>query len=178
MLGAQQLGSDIGFTDGALSGVLRTYRANVLPYLPVTLQGLSDTPVAVSMPAGWANGSRHAIGAGLVVVYRVLSNAVPLKAIVLYDGSWVPPNGPGAMNQDIKGFYEATPGSDGAATAIVNTGTGWEQQTMLNLVALRQRPHRADERERRGRGRGGPQHAGQRRCRWVARQLEGRARLP
>ena len=130
VLGAQQLGSDIGFTDGALSGVLRTYRANVLPYLPVTLQGLSGTPVDVSMPAEWANGSRHAIGAGLVVVYRVLSNTMPLKAIVLYDGSWVPPNGTGAMNQDIKGFYEAAPGGDGAATAIVNTGTGWGLATL------------------------------------------------
>ncbi len=141
VLGAQQLGSDIGFTDGTLTGVLRTYRANVLPYLPVTPQGLSGTPVAVSTPADWANGSRHAIGASLVVVYRLLSNetdlggndVVPLKAVVLYDGSWVPPGATGTMSQDLRGFYEAAPGSVGTATAIVNTGSGWAQQNTLNL---------------------------------------------
>ena len=141
VLGAQQLGSDIGFTDGTLTGVLRTYRANVLPYLPVTEQGLSGAPVSVTMPADWANGSRHAIGGSLVVVYRVLSNekdglgnyVVPLKAVVLYDGSWAPPGASGTITQDIKGFYEATPGSVGTATAMVNTGTGWAEQHMLNL---------------------------------------------
>ena len=130
VLGAQQLGSDIGFTDGTLTGVLRTYRANVLPYLPVTPPGLG-APVDVSMPADWANGSRLSIGASLVVVYRVLSNekdgggnyVVPLKAVVMYDGSWVPPEAAGTIYQNVRGFYEAAPGAGFSATAMSGGAT-------------------------------------------------------
>ena len=121
--------------------------------------------------------SRHAIGASLVVVYRVLSNVVPLKAVVLYDGSWVPPGATGAMNQDIRGFYEAAPGPVGTATAIVNTGTAWEQQTMLNL-SLSGSDHIALASENIAAGGvmvlSTPVNAG---VRWAARQLEGHARL-
>ena len=75
------------------------------------------------MPVGSVNASRHAIGASLVVVYRVLSHAVPLKAVVLYEGSWVRSAATGAMTQGIRGFSEANPGPVGTATAMVNSGT-------------------------------------------------------
>ena len=179
VLGAQQLGSDIGFTDGTLTGVLRTYRANVLPYLPVTSPGLSGTHVDVSMPADWANASRQAIGASLVVVYRVLSNerdgggnyVVPLKAVVLYDGSWVPPDATGTMSQIVRGFYEAAPDAGFAATAM--SGGGDNDSQWIRFGGLRgcvRDKRRVWLRDR-------AQHAGQRGGRWAAGQLEDQQRL-
>jgi len=113
----QQLGSDLFFTPspappplpGGGSTVMRMYRANVLPYLPLDQDGrrLPVGPHTVTLPDG-GTGSLLKLplnsGASLVVIYRVLSKGFPLKAVVLYDGAWVKPDG---MQLTIRGFYDA-----------------------------------------------------------------------
>jgi sugar lactone lactonase YvrE len=135
VMGGQQLGSDLPFTHRGISGVVRTYRANVLPYLPVDNAGLSNATVNVRMPSGWVNESRHAIGATLLVVYRVLSNqrdsstgqyGFPLKAVVIYDGSWAPPDSGMHMFQSLRGF-DSTPGPV-SLTVVSNDSVNWNQQ--------------------------------------------------
>ena len=107
----EQLGSDLPFSpvpapelvSGGGSTVMRVYRANVLPYLPLDAEGrrLPAGPHTVRLPHGAASNS----GASLVVIYRVLSKDVPLKAVVLYDGAWVKPDG---LQLTIRGFYDAS----------------------------------------------------------------------
>ena len=86
------------------------------------------------------------------------------------------------MNQDIRGFYEAAPGPrwhgdrDGQSPAA----RFGPSSTMPAPGALRQRPRRGSgEPECRGRGRDGPQHAGQRRDPMVCWPVgRARPRLP
>jgi alpha-tubulin suppressor-like RCC1 family protein len=107
----EQLGSDLPFSpvpapelvSGGGSTVMRVYRANVLPYLPLDAEGrrLPAGPHTVRLPHGAASNS----GASLVVIYRVLSKDVPLKAVVLYDGAWA---AKGGLQLTIRGFYDAS----------------------------------------------------------------------
>ena len=41
------------------------------------------------------------------MIYRVLSQDFPLKAVVLYDGAWVKPAG---LQLTVRGFYDANLG--------------------------------------------------------------------
>src|SRR5438552_1177162 len=75
---------------GASQGTttLRTYRADVRPYVN---QGGNGT-YAVRLADSGSNGGGVplTLGASLVIIYRVLSPAVPLKAVILYDGAFAP----------------------------------------------------------------------------------------
>jgi hypothetical protein len=104
------------------SKTMRAYRADVRPYLPLDLDPGSPTfgallangTVPVSLADSGSNGNTtpFALGASLVVIYRVttpetpLKPAGPLNAIVLYDGSFAPSNTSSSMSQTIVGFYE------------------------------------------------------------------------
>ena len=104
------------------SKTMRAYRADVRPYLPLDLDPLSSTfgalrangtpsvpetvPVRLADSGSNGNTTPFALGASLVVIYRVTSPAVPLNAIVLYDGSFAPSNASSTMSQQIVGFYQ------------------------------------------------------------------------
>ena len=63
-------------------------------------------PVRLADSGSNGNTTPFALGASLVVIYRVTSPAVPLNAIVLYDGSFAPSNTSSIMTQQIVGFYQ------------------------------------------------------------------------
>jgi alpha-tubulin suppressor-like RCC1 family protein/uncharacterized protein (DUF2345 family) len=121
----ERLGSDLAFAPspapaGGGTTVMRMYRANVLPYLPMDGDGrrLPAGPHAVRLPEGGTVGDLPVLplssGASLVVIYRVLSPDFPLKAVVLCDGAWVKPTG---LELTIRGFYDA---KAGATTRLFN----------------------------------------------------------
>ena len=88
----QQIGSDLPYTDGTLSGTLRVYRADVNTYFPVGANGVrfASGAFTVSLPDSGGTAFPLTEGASLVVIYRVLSPNFPLKSVVIYDGSAIP----------------------------------------------------------------------------------------
>ncbi len=120
-----QIGSDIPYTDPAGTGALRVFRANVLPYMPVVA---GQTQAAGSHTIGLPDKGTAlplAQGASLVVIYRVLSKQSQLKAVVIYDGTWV--SAGGGMSQVVRGFYDAAGlGEQNAKhTYIYSSGQTW-----------------------------------------------------
>jgi predicted Zn-dependent protease with MMP-like domain len=103
----QQIGSDIpNYVDGALTGTLRAYRADVNTYFAAQPNGVryASGTHTVSLPDGGGSALPLAEGASLVVIYRVLSPNFPLKSVVIYDGSALSTS-PGS--QVVQGFYDA-----------------------------------------------------------------------
>jgi hypothetical protein len=98
------------------SKTMRTYRADVRPYLPLDTAPSSSTfgatvangTISVRLADSGSNGNKapFALGATLVIIYRVLSPAVPLNAIVLYDGAYAPSNAGRSTSQELVGVYE------------------------------------------------------------------------
>jgi sugar lactone lactonase YvrE len=122
----QQIGSDLPYTDGALSGTLRVYRADVNTYFPLGANGVrfASGAFTVSLPDG-ATALPLTEGASLVVIYRVLSPNFPLKSIVIYDGSAVPAI---STTQNMQGFYDAA--GAGENTALFDVpGGGWNNSS-------------------------------------------------
>jgi len=64
----------------------------------------------------------NALGATLVLIYRVLSPSKPLNAIVLYDGSYAPSNTQPTMLQNLVGFYQPDQNPTAKITHIVANG--------------------------------------------------------
>jgi hypothetical protein len=125
-------GSSVG------SKTMRMYRADVRPYLPLDPNSGSPTfgaiianpTVTVKIADSGSNGNTqpNALGATLVLIYRLLSPPVPLNAIVLYDGSYAPSNAMPTMTQNIVGFYQPS-GSTAKITHIVANGQPNKLQT-------------------------------------------------
>src|SRR5262249_13578807 len=78
----------------------------------------------VSLADSGSNGNTapNALGATLVIIYRVLSPPTPLNGIVLYDGSYAPSNGALNTTQSIGGFYQPTLHPAAKMTQIVGNG--------------------------------------------------------
>ena len=128
---------------------MRMYRADVRPYLPVDLNPASPTfgalaaqvvaqdgtigPIKVQIADSGSNGNTQpkALGATLVLIYRVLSPGMPLNAIVLYDGSYAPNNGQPTMSDTILGFYEPDSTHSAKLTHIVANGQANKGETVL-----------------------------------------------
>ena len=112
-ISGQQIGSDLPYTDSVASvtGTLRVYRADINAYFQNGANGVrtGSGNFAVSLPAAGTNGVMLTEGAGLVVIYRVLSPNVPLKAVVIYDGSAIPTS---STTQNVQGFYDAAGGGN------------------------------------------------------------------
>ncbi len=114
------------------SKTMRTYRADVRPFLPVDTNPVSptfgatiaDTTISVRLADSGSNGNTtpEALGASLVVIYSVLSPATPLNAIVLYDGAYAPSNSSLTISQAIAGFYEPATSPVAKLTHIVANG--------------------------------------------------------
>ncbi len=130
-----QVGSDQPYTDGPFSGTLRVYRADVNAYLPAQANGIRFASGAhsVGLPDSGGSGFPVTEGASLVVIYRVLSNSVPLKAVVLYDGSAVPTTATGPLSQTVEGFYDAVNGGNatGQVTTLFAGGGTWNNNSSL-----------------------------------------------
>src|SRR6266567_112025 len=114
------------------SKTMRFYRADVRPYMPVDLSPKSATfgalltkpTVTGKLADSGSNGNTqpNALGATLVLIYRVLSPSKPLNAIVIYDGSYAPSNAQPTMLQNLVGFYQPDPNPTAKITHIVANG--------------------------------------------------------
>ena len=94
------------FGVGERTTVLRTYRADVRPYLGTGPKQRYQVRLADS----GSNGRRTplTLGATLVIIYRELGQNIPLTAITIYDGSFSPSNAQQSMIlQSFGGFYDA-----------------------------------------------------------------------
>jgi hypothetical protein len=135
------------------SKTIRGYRADVRPFLPLDANGKIQTPNALTpgiYQVGVAdsgknngNGAPITLGATLVIIYRVLSPAVPLNSIVLYDGAAAPSNASSTLSQPMVGFYQAglptltSPSPLAKITHIVGNGqTGKSEIVSFNGVTL------------------------------------------
>src|SRR5206468_9256592 len=79
------------------------------------------------------NAAPFALGATLVVIYRVLSPPIPLNAIVLYDGSYAPGNTAQTVTQRLAGFYQPAISPVAKLTHIVANGQpNKSEQVYLN----------------------------------------------
>jgi len=135
----QQIGSDLpNFTDGAFTGTIRAYRANVNVFLPAGANGVrfGSGTFPVSLPDSGGTGFPLTEGASLVIVYRVLSPNFPLKSVVIYDGSAHPTS---STVQVVKGFYDAVGGANGTgkSTNIFASAGAWNNR-VDTAVALGQ----------------------------------------
>jgi MBG domain (YGX type)/PASTA domain/Galactose oxidase, central domain len=135
----QQIGSDIPYTDGTLSGTLRVYRADVNTYFPASTNGngvrYASGAFKVSLPDSGGNRFPLTEGASLVVIYRVLSPNFPLKSVVIYDGSATPTT---STTQAVLGFYDALGTASGTESTILNYTSGaWNN----SLSAITLAPH-------------------------------------
>ena len=117
------------YNDGANTGTLRAYRADVNNYFPLSPDSTNAVRTAsgnftVSLPDG---GPTQQIpeGASLVVIYRVMSPNFPLKSVVLYNGSVTPTATTGQIPQAVQGFYDAVGGASGTGEVTdIYTGCG------------------------------------------------------
>jgi hypothetical protein len=98
-----------GSSQGAKTIV--AYRADVRPYLLEDANGnlLANGSFQVMLADSGSNGGGVplTLGASLVIIYRVLSSAVPLNSIVIYDGAFAPSNQTTLLSQTMQGFYQA-----------------------------------------------------------------------
>ena len=127
----QQIGNDLPYTDSGLAGTLRVYRADVNAYFQVSAawngarvgSGSFEITLPDSGKAGLNGQFPLNEGASLVVIYRALSTAVPLKSVVIYDGSALL----NASNtQNVQGFYDAVGGATpGEVATLYSAGGNW-----------------------------------------------------
>ncbi len=146
ILGANN--SAVSWSSGGCTGgsngttTMRMYRADVRPYLPVDSNGTlhPNTSYTVEMADSGSTGNTVpiALGATLVIVYRVLSPSIPLNAIVFYDGAYAPSTSAPATTQPIQGFYEPAAASPNAKlTHIVANGQSKKNESVaLNSTPL------------------------------------------
>lgn len=123
-----------GGCSGSANGskTMRTYRADVHPYLPVDTNAASPTfggliaagniPVRLKDSGSNGNTQPNALGATLVVIYRVLNPKAPLNAIILYDGAYAPSNAGQTISQNLTGFYQPAASPVAKITHIVANG--------------------------------------------------------
>jgi 6-phosphogluconolactonase len=131
-----------GCTNGSTGKVVRTYRTSVLGYLPVDSSGnvTPNVQYEVRLP-GTSSTTPIAVGASLVLIYRVISSNFPLNSIVIYDGDFATNATSIAamtMTQAMQGFYDAEtdltqhPGAklESRLTHIVGNGKAKKTETV------------------------------------------------
>lgn len=142
----------VSWSSGGCSGsalgskTMRTYRADVRPLMPLDLNASSPTygsilgtgaiPVSLADSGSNGNTAPNALGATLVIIYRVLAPATSLNSIVLYDGAYAPSNSAQSMTQTLSGFYQPAAGPVSKLTHIVANGqANKSQQVYLNNLS-------------------------------------------
>lgn len=142
----------VSWSSGGCSGsangskTMRFYRADVRPYLPLdsgansstfgALVAAGDIPVRLADSGSNGNTAPFALGASLVVVYRVLSPQMPLNGIVLYDGIIAPSNAGQSMTQNITGFYGPTTQAQKLTHIVANGQANKKEDVYLNGTFL------------------------------------------
>jgi hypothetical protein len=131
----QQIGDDQpNYKDGAFTGTIRAYRADVNIYLPVGANGIrfAAGSYTVGLPDSGGTALPLTEGASLVIIYRVLSPNFPLKSVVIYDGAALSTS---SQTQPVQGFYDAVGGGAGTgkATNLFASGSTWN--TSVNTSA-------------------------------------------
>jgi hypothetical protein len=125
-----------GGCSGASNGskTMRSYRADVRPYLKLDSSGRIIGVVRLADSGTNGAGVPFTLGASLVVIYRVLSPTAPLNSVVIYDGAFAPSNTAQGMSQQFRGFYEAAAGPVAKITHIVGNGqtNKFEQVSFVN----------------------------------------------
>ena len=143
--------SPVSWSAGGCAGssqgttTLRTYRADVRPYLAMNLrgsaQGSGPYPVSLADSGSNGGGTPLTLGATLVVVYRALGQNLPLEAVSLYDGSFAPGNTAQTMSQTLHGFYEASVTPFAKLTHVVGNGQPNKIETLyFNNVPISASP--------------------------------------
>jgi hypothetical protein len=136
--------STVSFSNGGCSGgstgkLVRTYRTDVRGYLPMDANGnvLANSTYQVRLPSS-SSTTPITLGATLVLIYRVISPAVPLNSIVIYDGAFAPSSTTTlTMSQPVHGFYDADTTPKWRVTHIVGSGQANKFETAsLNNVPL------------------------------------------
>jgi hypothetical protein len=137
-----------GGCSGAANGskTMRYYRADVRPYLPLDTATSSSTfgalvasgsiPVRLADSGSNGNTAPFALGASLVVVYRVLAPQLPLNGIVLYDGIIAPSNSAQNVTQQITGYYGPTTQLQKLTQIVANGQPNKNETVSLNGIAL------------------------------------------
>jgi hypothetical protein len=141
-----------GGTTGAAIAAGRTYRADVLRYLPFDPAGnnvrIANGSHTVKLPdsGGKGNGNIQLTGgATLVVVYRVLVPGKPqfaaLRSVVAYDGAYTLSKRSAPMTQTIGGYYQASDTALAQMTPIVaNAQPDYLETLTVNGAALNGTP--------------------------------------
>jgi Legume lectin domain/YDG domain len=120
-----------GGTTGPKGSAAFVYRADVLRYLPVDANNvrLANGAQTVKLPDSGGNGNGNVLytnGATLVVIYRIVApgnpSVAPLRAVVIYDGTYTMNKHSSAMTQNVAGFYQASAASAARITGIVSNG--------------------------------------------------------
>jgi hypothetical protein len=127
-----------GCTSGSTGKVVRSYRANVLGALPrdASENILANGKYEVRLP-GTSSTTPIAVGASLVLIYRIHNPKLPLNSIVIYDGDFAPSNTSLLMTQTMQGFYDAAHSPISRLTHIVGNGKAKKFETVyLNNVPL------------------------------------------
>src|SRR5260370_859573 len=112
------------------SKTMQVYRADVRPYLPVDANGrfqANNVTYQVRLRDSGTNGNTvpFALGATLVIIFRVQQQSFPLNSIILYDGAFAPSNASSdviEMSQNITGFYQAAASPVAKITHVVANG--------------------------------------------------------
>ena len=148
--------STVSFSSGGCSGtstgkIVRSYRAEVRAFLPQDASGnvivdsdnsnpsFKNLSFEVRLPST-SSTTPIALGATLIIIYRVLDPNVPLNSIVLYDGSAANNSTNPLLTQQMQGFYDAevlAPNSISRLTMIAGHGQSNKFQTVsLNSTQL------------------------------------------
>src|SRR5262249_10538681 len=112
------------------------------PFLNVVngvAQGNASYQVRLADSGSNGGGTPLTLGATLILIYRVKTTALPLSAVVLYDGAFAPSNASPNFNQKIQGFYQAAVTAPAVAkiTHIVGNGQTNKSETVyLNSQPL------------------------------------------
>jgi hypothetical protein len=96
-----------------------------------------DIAYQVSLPdTGKAGQPPYALGATLVIIYRLLAPTVPLTSVVIYDGAYAPSNTSQITTQPMLGFYQAGNDQGGAVVSKITHIVGNGQSNKFETVAL------------------------------------------
>jgi hypothetical protein len=119
---------------------LAVYRADVLRFIPLNpatgKRWVNRVHTVVLPDSGTGNSTPSTEGASLVIVYRDSASygdaGVPLKSIVIYDGSYTVNQTTQTMTQTIQGFYQASSINPTAKlTHIVGSGQANKTERLL-----------------------------------------------